>query len=155
KGDWGAGSVMLVELPTDSETNDNIVAFWSPAEPARARMHYARSYRLRWLGGEPFRSDLARVVDSWRGDGGRPGQPVVRGATKVVLDFEGPALKGLDRTAVRADVSLSRGSAVFPSVAYPLEERADRWRLMVDILPSGGEPVEMRAMLRRGETPVS
>lgn len=30
KGDWGKGSVDLVEIPTADETNDNIVAFWSP-----------------------------------------------------------------------------------------------------------------------------
>jgi glucans biosynthesis protein len=30
KGDWGKGTVDLVEIPTADETNDNIVAFWSP-----------------------------------------------------------------------------------------------------------------------------
>jgi glucans biosynthesis protein len=30
EGDWGKGSVDLVEIPTADETNDNIVAFWSP-----------------------------------------------------------------------------------------------------------------------------
>ena len=27
---WGEGGVGLVELPTDDETNDNIVAAWTP-----------------------------------------------------------------------------------------------------------------------------
>ena len=36
QGDWGAGSVMLVELPTNDEIHDNIVVFWVPAEPAKA-----------------------------------------------------------------------------------------------------------------------
>ncbi len=30
KGDWGKGKVELVEIPTADETNDNIVAFWTP-----------------------------------------------------------------------------------------------------------------------------
>ncbi|MCX5926961.1 MAG: glucan biosynthesis protein, partial [Cyanobium sp. LacPavin_0920_WC12_MAG_63_22] len=30
KGDWGKGTVDLVEIPTADETNDNIVAFWNP-----------------------------------------------------------------------------------------------------------------------------
>jgi glucan biosynthesis protein len=30
QGDWGKGTVDLVEIPTADETNDNIVAFWSP-----------------------------------------------------------------------------------------------------------------------------
>ncbi len=27
KGEWGKGSVELVEIPTNDETNDNIVAY--------------------------------------------------------------------------------------------------------------------------------
>lgn len=30
KGDWGKGKVELVEIPTNDETNDNIVAYWTP-----------------------------------------------------------------------------------------------------------------------------
>src|SRR6266480_8079722 len=29
-GGWGAGSVELVEIPTPSDTNDNVVAYWVP-----------------------------------------------------------------------------------------------------------------------------
>ena len=36
QGDWGEGSVMLVELSTNDEIHDNIGAFWNPAEPAVA-----------------------------------------------------------------------------------------------------------------------
>jgi len=35
-GDWGAGSVMLVEIPTGTEFLANIVAFWRPADPLSA-----------------------------------------------------------------------------------------------------------------------
>ena len=35
RGDWGKGRVVLVQLPTNNETNDNIVAFWTPDEPVR------------------------------------------------------------------------------------------------------------------------
>lgn len=151
KGDWGAGSVMLVELPTDSETNDNIVAFWVPAAPAKAGNHYDLAYRLRWIAGEPLPAGPARVVDWWTGAGGRPGQPVVAGATKIVVDFEGPALKGLDRqSGVVADVSVARGKAD-GAVAYPVVGQTNRWRLMADVTPTGKEPVDIRAALRKGQ----
>ena len=29
-GDWGEGSVELVEIPTDTENNDNVICFWRP-----------------------------------------------------------------------------------------------------------------------------
>ena len=39
-GDWGQGAVMLVEIPTDKEINDNIVAFWRPPRPAGRRSEH-------------------------------------------------------------------------------------------------------------------
>ena len=43
KGDWGAGGVELVEIPSGRESNDNIVAFLAP----RARVHGGTSGALR------------------------------------------------------------------------------------------------------------
>ncbi len=34
QGDWGKGSLDLVEIPTEDERHDNIVAFWCPEKPA-------------------------------------------------------------------------------------------------------------------------
>ena len=34
---WGEGGVQLVELPTDNESNDNIVASWAPKAESRGR----------------------------------------------------------------------------------------------------------------------
>ncbi len=36
KGDWGAGAVELVEIPSGRESNDNIVAFWRPAQASES-----------------------------------------------------------------------------------------------------------------------
>ena len=36
-GDWGEGAVQLVEIPSESEINDNIVAYWRPKAAARRR----------------------------------------------------------------------------------------------------------------------
>lgn len=41
-GDWGEGSVQLVEIPTDDEIHDNIVAMWVPKQPATAGTQLAR-----------------------------------------------------------------------------------------------------------------
>src|SRR5699024_4903654 len=49
QGDWGAGSISLLELPTADEIYDNIVAFWMPDEPATAGKEWAFDYRLYWV----------------------------------------------------------------------------------------------------------
>ncbi len=49
---WGEGAITLVELPTDKEINDNIVAYWRPKDPFKAGTSRRMTYRLNW-GGEP------------------------------------------------------------------------------------------------------
>lgn len=45
---WGAGHVILVELPTSTEYNDNIAALWRPAQPLRAGERYDFAYDTIW-----------------------------------------------------------------------------------------------------------
>ena len=51
-GDWGNGEVRLIEIPTQTEIHDNIVSFWRPKDPLRAKGEYAITYRLHWGGHE-------------------------------------------------------------------------------------------------------
>jgi len=151
QGAWGAGAVTLFELPTRGETDDNIVAFWTPSTPAKAGNHYALDYRLRWIGDEPASSTVARTVDCWRGVAGSPGTPPIPDATRLVADFEGAALAGLDRSSgVEPVVSLSRATPI-SSVAYPVVGTRNRWRLIVDVPHKSGETNDLRAYLRRGD----
>lgn len=61
--DWGAGAVVLVEIPTDSEFNDNIVAFWRPRAPlGRTDTGHQIAYRLLWSASAPDSGPLGRVV---------------------------------------------------------------------------------------------
>jgi periplasmic glucans biosynthesis protein len=155
RGDWGKGQVLLVELPTDTETNDNIVAFWQPAASARAGATYRYGYRLRWIAEEPVPTPLARVVETWRGVGGLPGLPPIRSATKLVADFAGPSLAGLSRGALAPDLVVTRGKADGVAL-YPVVGQPNTWRLMADLTPAGGpEPVDVRATLRRNGAAVS
>ena len=150
-GPWGAGAVTLFELPTRGETDDNIVAFWTPSAPAKAGNRYAMDYRLRWIAGEPQTTTIARAVDCWRGVAGRPGSEPIPNATRLVADFSGPALAGLDRSSgVEPIVSLSSGKPLSVA-AYPVVGAAARWRLIVDVPHKSGETSDLRAYLKRGE----
>ncbi len=50
--DWGAGAVTLVEIPTDREIYDNIVAYWRPKAPLLPGEAHHLSYKMTW-GDEP------------------------------------------------------------------------------------------------------
>jgi glucans biosynthesis protein len=148
-GDWGRGVVQLVQIPTDGETNDNIVAFWTPARPVSPGQRLDVSYRLHWSVEEPTPVGVARVTATRSGRGGRPGQDVPAGRRKFVVDFEGGALAGLDRASGVEAVVETHPGAVFDVVCYPLAV-ARRWRLMFDVAADAGHTVELRAFLRRG-----
>ncbi|MBS0410123.1 MAG: glucan biosynthesis protein [Proteobacteria bacterium] len=147
-GDWGPGAVTLYEIPTDRETADNIVAFWTPAGPARAGQRHDLAYRLSWTADEPAPSALARVVDTWTGQAGRPGFAATAGATKLVIDFEGARLRGLGRASgVKAEANVKTGR-ILSIDAYPVVGRPNRWRLAADIATDGAGPVDFRGELR-------
>src|SRR5690606_15097149 len=69
-GDWGPGAVMLFELPTDSEANDNIVAFWRPDAAPGAGKATSFAYRLHWSNDLVARPSLARVARTMVGEAG-------------------------------------------------------------------------------------
>ena len=53
QGDWGKGEVVLWQIPTTTEVDDNIVAFWSPERPPKGGDVLDFSYRLHWTATEP------------------------------------------------------------------------------------------------------
>lgn len=42
-GDWGKGTVQLVEIPSQQEIHDNVVAYWIPAEKSKPAENTALS----------------------------------------------------------------------------------------------------------------
>ncbi len=151
KNDWGAGSVMLIELTTNDEIHDNIGAFWNPAEPAVDGNRYDLQYGLEWVDDSPPQA-VARFIATRIGAGGVPGQPRPANVVKFVCDLDGKGLEGMDRSSgVEAMVQASRGtlSLVY---AFPIAT-TDRWRVTfdLDIGPpgEGDEPIDLRMYLRQ------
>lgn len=46
-GQWGEGRVELVEIPTNAEVHDNMVAYWTPNRAIEAGQEFAFGYRVR------------------------------------------------------------------------------------------------------------
>ena len=152
KGDWGKGSVQLVEIPTDNEIYDNIVAMWVPAQPNAAGQVLGFDYRLSWRDGEPDPGDLARCTATRLGMGGVSGAPRSTTSRKFVLEFAGPALAALNEGETpEPALAASRGSFANIAVDVSPDGRRDLWRLRFDLDAQGSEPVELRAFLRSKE----
>lgn len=147
-GDWGEGAVQLVEIPTDAEIHDNIVAYWVPNNPVKAGDRLDYRYRLYWTKDAPFLPQIGQVVASRRGRGGRPAEVDKLGLVKYAIDFEGGDLATFESgDAVEPVVSVSRGEVLHP---YALRvNTTNKWRLIFDLKADGTDPVEMRAYLRK------
>lgn len=152
KGDWGAGSVELVEIPTEEETMDNIVAYWRPKAEIKAGDTLSFDYRLYWQNSEPaFPATIAKVVATRMGRGGIPGQsPWPRDTQKFVIDFAGgPLAEMAPRFDLAPVVSASRGKVEKP---YALKVvGTDRWRAAFDLKLDGNQPVDLRLFLKLGD----
>jgi glucans biosynthesis protein len=83
QGDWGQGSIELVEIPTVNDWNDNIVAYWVPATAAAAGQSFYWSYRISAVSGDSDRSPLLRVRSTYLATE-HDGIP-----TRFVIDFAG------------------------------------------------------------------
>jgi glucans biosynthesis protein len=144
KGGWGKGSVQLVEIPTEDETFDNIVAFWNPEEKTRPGEELLFAYRLHWGARMPFASPLAHVAATWTGPGGVVGKQRTHFSWRFVVDFAGDNLKRLGRNAkLKTVITASRGEIELPSVR-PLDSLKG-YRAIFDIQPDkDSAPIDLR-----------
>ena len=102
-GDWGPGAVMLVEIPTDKEINDNIVAFWRPASPLLAGQEHRFDYRLHWCVTAPVEGVVAPVTHT------RTGARVFEDGRIFTIDYAPHPALGIDPDRIEVRISASAG----------------------------------------------
>lgn len=156
-GNWGAGSVELVEIPTIDETNDNIVAYWVPAEPARRGQMLQFAYRMHWTMNEPalHAANNGWVRQTFHTSGERLQPNLIRqldGSMAWNVDFEGPALANLPPgTTLTPDITVSANAEILETQLQP-NPPIRGWRLLIRArVKDPAQPVELRAALRQAD----
>ncbi len=150
RGTWGEGAVQLVEISTNDEIHDNVVAFWAPKAKLSAGGTLALDYRLYWQDPEPFLpKSVAHVVATRIGRAGVPGSQGIPNGHKFVVDFEGGSLSDMaPRYDLKPTVSTSRGRI---DHAYSIKVvGTQRWRAVFDAIIDGKDPVNLRCVLQLG-----
>jgi glucans biosynthesis protein len=156
RGSWGKGSVQLVELPTQDETFDNIVAFWNPQAKPQPGQELLFAYRLHWGARVPFAPSLAQVAATYTGVGGTVGRPRSYPSWRFVVDFAGGPLPMLgEKTEIEAAIDVSRGELENVSTR-PLPSLHGA-RVTFDLKSIGDSPdqVNLRLYLRLGAQALS
>lgn len=142
--DWGAGAVQLFEIPTNNETNDNIVTFWRPKEVIPPGKPWHLSYRMRWNKQPKLTPALGKATSTRTG-------PSFDGKRRIfVVEFTGT---GRSIEDLRMDVGTSSGKlsnlVLHPS---PLTKGV---RATFELDLSSSDVAELRLRLMRGDRPVS
>ncbi|MGC1817137.1 MAG: glucan biosynthesis protein G [Casimicrobiaceae bacterium] len=153
KGHWGAGRIELVQIPTPDETNDNIVAFFTPDNPPQPGRPLDLEYRMLWQKDNETHPPLAWVAQTRRGHGylRKPDDSIA-----LMVDFEGPALRRLPvGAAVKAVVTADPNVDVIESNTFH-NDATGGWRLALRVKRlDDKKPGELRAFLRSGNATLS
>ncbi|WP_245413877.1 glucan biosynthesis protein [Fulvimarina endophytica] len=147
-GDWGKGVIELVEIPTDAEYNDNIVAFWIPEQPAEAGGMMEFDYRMYWgLDVEPPQ-DRARVAETLVGIGGNAAATGEEQTTRrfVVNFVGGPAAELPDDAEIEPNIEVTSAGRLVNSTVSRLP--GGGWRVSLELEKLEERPVELKVVLR-------
>ncbi|MCP8899212.1 glucan biosynthesis protein [Gilvimarinus xylanilyticus] len=148
KGDWGEGRVEIVEIPTDSETNDNIVAYWVPGQPLKPKREHLFSYQLRTFEDRLPEQTLAQVERTRIGWAAIPGQEEgpPRAHRKFAIDFSGGELTNISAEAeLEAQTTVSGGEIT--DVVVQSLPALGTWRIAFTLIPEGETPADMQVSL--------
>lgn len=142
---WSKGNVSLIEIPTDNEFNDNIVAFWQGDTPLEEGVTYHFAYQLVWsTSGTRFKKHAQ--IDSTR-----IGQSVNRdGVFTAVIDYQFTHRVNVEELHFSPQASKGR---IIASHLLALPD--NRVRASFDYEPERGKAAELSADLSKGHQSVS
>jgi glucans biosynthesis protein len=151
-GQWGEGRVDLVEIPTENETHDNIVAYWQPRQPLEQGQEVTFSYRMRAVSSGAAMHPGGRVVNTFQsparasGSNG-PSDPTLR---RFLIDFAGGDLAFYlaDPGQVQLVPTTSAGRITHTFLVQ--NEHIDGFRAAVDVKLEPGQSTDLRAFLKAG-----
>ncbi|VAV87901.1 Glucans biosynthesis protein G precursor [hydrothermal vent metagenome] len=145
--DWGTGVVRLVEIPTNREIYDNIVAYWRPHEPLQPGVEHRYTYALHW-GNEPdYERSVAKVINT------RMGQRDFEPGYVTTIDFADHPEFSDGTDGITIFTSTSRGS-ISDGILQP-NPGTGGLRLGFSFDPGDAGSTEMRVQLMRDSKSIS
>ena len=151
RGRWGEGEVRLVEIPTDSEVHDNIVAFWRPAEALPAGGPHRIAYRLHWISRTPPpRAGRAPAQIAAT----RVGAGSDQASRRFIVDVGDDGVDRL-RGVTRDGLELWSSAGDLRNVTLQPNAETGGVRIAFELAPGSASIVELGARLTDAEGPVA
>ncbi|NVK55850.1 MAG: glucan biosynthesis protein [Alteromonadaceae bacterium] len=150
---FGDGRLELVEIPTQSETHDNIVAYWVPAEPFMAGESRYFAYQLDTITGTKA-SSLATVVRTRQGAAVLPGEKNQQAQVRrFSVDFTVPEGVDISPDALSLTVETSQG-AIDHKRVYEVND-GKLLRATFLLTPQEAKPADMRVYIHHDNQRIS
>lgn len=150
---FGDGKIELFEIPTDNETNDNIVAQWAPLKPMEAGESRTWRYRITstMREGEITPGGIARNTYRTKPRALGSGEVLSSNQTRFIIDFTDGQLPYYFRAPERVQVvpSISTGRILRTFVTPNDKTRGFRAAIDVEVPP--GQSADIRAFLKAGD----
>ncbi len=151
-GPWGEGEVNLVELSTQYEGLDNVVAFWDPKQKPQPMQPCRFVYTLYWTRETDLKLSPNKVVATRVGEA--PREPQRR---QFAIDFSGPRLDLLtEKDPPQAIANCSENAVIVENQVFrnPYD---NSWRVILQLAPKADnkDPVDLRCTLKKGGEVVS
>jgi glucans biosynthesis protein len=145
-GDWGEGQVQLLEIPTESENNGNIIAQWRPKAGMAEGAAQSFAYRQFWCWTPPARPMLAICAGVRTGKIGKN--------TRFVIEFVSDLFGDPARSAeVKATMVAHPGQIVWSRIIVSAERKS--LRVAFDLEPGSEAYSELRVALEAAGQPAS
>lgn len=161
--DWSKGAIQLVEIPTDSEYVDNIVAYFKPAAKPRVGSSINVSYRLHWNAERILPLGLAQVTavrttKQWPVEQkvaeAAPVTNAAPNARTIMIEFKGDLLGQLGAARLKPVVEGAMFDHAVDLVGDP-DGDPNHLRLIFNVGGTDRNPTEIRAFLLGPDGPAT
>ena len=130
-GAWGSGHVELVQIPTEKEANDNIVAYWVPAQLPGKTEPIEFAYQLQWYLPDQDPQAVGQVIATRTAAGSEAN------TRKIIIDFKGGKLDSLPKklpteAPLEAVVTVSDQGEIIEKQLFRVEATG-WWRLVFQV----------------------
>jgi glucans biosynthesis protein len=145
-GDWADGEVVLIEIPAESENNDNVIASWRPKAPIAAGAEVSFAYRQFWCWQPPERPALAIATTERTGKIGKN--------RRFIVQFTGDVFADPQRFAdIKPNLTAKPGQV--GNVRTFVSRDRKHCRIVFDLDPGSEAFSEVRLVLEQSGKPVS
>lgn len=148
-GEWGRGWVELVEIPSQQEIHDNVVAYWVPKEKAKPMQELHYQYRLFWFTKLPVEKIPGDITATYTGIGGVSGMLETQ-KRKFVIDFDILNMADeVEQGIAELEVSATEGEIAGKHLMYnPVTKGLTAY---IDFIPNGKTSELRAAVVKKGK----